>query len=61
MNRKVALTEDPASAIHCGTGFAWNYDVTHTNNSANLSYATDLVRDIGADSDGDILCKCLSA
>jgi len=28
--------------------------VKRTNNSANLSNATDLVSDIGADSDGDI-------
>jgi hypothetical protein len=53
MNKKAALTEDPASAIHWHWSL-WNYDVTRTNNSANLSNATDLVSDIGADSNGDI-------
>lgn len=61
MNRKAALTEDPASAIYCGTGFIWYHDVRRTNNSTNLSNATDFVRDIGADSDGDVLCKGLLA
>jgi len=30
------------------------------NNSTNSANATDLVRDVGADSDGNILCKCVS-
>ena len=30
MNRKAALTEDPASAIYCGTSFIWYHDAPTT-------------------------------